>query len=254
MSSRIRDCAWPSLAAPFDSALREAVRFVFAEVDPAGIIATGTIIRGEHHASSDLDIHVIHEGAFRRRVQRLFNDVPAEIFINPPQAIREYFAEEHADGRPLTAHMLSTGAVVYSAAPVVEELRREAHEWLQRPSMLSERDAVRARYGIASWLEDGADVVETDGRTATMFLYQAVTLMLQHFCRTRNGRVPRSKELLATVEGHDAAVAALAKAFFDAETPIERLRAAESLADRTIGARGFFPWDSGVEPFPPRLP
>jgi hypothetical protein len=42
--------------------------------------------------------------------------------------------------------------------------------------------------------------------------------------------------------------------FFSAATVAERLRAAQALADRTIGARGFFPWDSGPEPVPPPTP
>jgi hypothetical protein len=47
---------------------------------------------------------------------------------------------------------------------------------------------------------------------------------------------------------HDADVARLATAFFTAATPSERVTAANALADRTIGTRGFFEWDSGPEP------
>ena len=40
-----------------------------------------------------------------------------------------------------------------------------------------------------------------------------------------------------------------AAAFFTAATPSERVTAANALADRTIGTRGFFEWDSGPEPW-----
>ena len=249
-SDRIAQCRWPPLSATVDAALREATRFVFAEVDPVGIIATGSIIRGQGHGSSDLDIYVIHEAPFRRRVQQFFRDVPAEIFINPPHAVRGYFVEEHRDGRPITAHMLATGFVVYSSAAIVEELRAEAREWWERPTLLSEADATRERYGIATRLEDGADVTHADSRTATMLLNQAVASMLEFFCLTKAGRVPRSKELLALTEALDSEVGRLATAFFSAATTTERLQAAEALADRTIGARGFFPWDSGPDSAP----
>ena len=201
VTSRLAQCAWPPLTAPFDQALREATQFVLGEVDPIGIIATGTIIRGEAHANSDLDVYVIHSAAYRRRVQRFFTGVPAEIFINSAPAVRGYFADEHRDGRPLTAHMLATGFVVYSSAAIVDELRREAEEWLVRPSPMSDDQATRERYGIASRLEDGFDVLASDGPAATMLLSQAVTSMLEFFCRSRAGRVPRSKELLSIRRG-----------------------------------------------------
>lgn len=67
-SDRAPQCTWPPLAPPFDAALRDATDFVFQEADPVGVIATGTIIRGEAHASSDLDIYVIQPAPFRRRV------------------------------------------------------------------------------------------------------------------------------------------------------------------------------------------
>ena len=244
----IAQCAWPALAAPFAASLQAATRLVFAEVHPIGVIATGTIVRGEGHAGSDLDLCVIHTEGFRRRIQRFFLGVAVEIFINPPNAIRGYFEEEHGDGRMITAHMLATGFVVYSSDPVVDDLRVEAREWLARPSPLSDDATIRARYGIATRLEDGADVARADGPTATMLLTQSVASMLEFFCRSRVGRVPRSKELLASAAVHDVEVGRLAQAFFAADSVVERLRVAQQLADCTIGARGFFEWDSGNQP------
>jgi hypothetical protein len=250
-SDPLERCQWPDLAPAFDAALRDAVRFVFDEVDPIGVIATGTIVRGEPQASSDLDLYVIHDAPFRRRVQRFFSDVPAEIFINPPHAVRRYFTEEHEDGRPLTAHMLATGFVVYSASPIVDDLRAEAQEWLRRPSVRSDTDAIQRRYGIATQLEDGVDMAQADGATAIMLLSQAVASMLEFFCRSRSGRVPRGKDLLAVAGAIDPEVGRLARAFFSSDTVADRCRMAEALADRTIGARGFFPWDSGPDPILP---
>jgi UTP:GlnB (protein PII) uridylyltransferase len=51
--------AWPHLAEPFASAIKQAVDFLFSETDPIGIVAAGTIIRGTAHANSDLDLYVI---------------------------------------------------------------------------------------------------------------------------------------------------------------------------------------------------
>jgi uncharacterized protein (TIGR02246 family) len=239
---------WPPLAPPYDEALRAAVGAVMAEVEPTGIVATGTIVRGVAHASSDLDVFVIHEAPFRRRIQRLFRGVPTEIFINPPTTVRRYFVEEHRDGRPITAHMLATGVVVFQSNGVVDELRREAADWLARRAPLSADGAVRSRYAAASRLEDAVDVAAADADTATMLATQAVAAMLEHRCRATDGRVPRGKDLLGTLSASDPELGRLAHAFFAAGTIGERLGAAEAIADRTIAARGFFEWDSGPEP------
>jgi uncharacterized protein (TIGR02246 family) len=246
-TSLLDGCTWPPLASPYDEALREAVAFILREVDPVGIIATGTIVRGTPHESSDLDMFVIHDAPHRRRIQRFFHGVPTEIFINPATTVRRYFAEEYRDGRPITAHMLATGTVVLNASPVVAELREEAAAWLAKVSPSSHHAIVRARYAAATRFEDGADVAAADPDTATMLMTQAVTAMLEHSCRVNDGRVPRAKDLLATVAARDSELGRLAHAFFSATSVPERLTAGRSIADRTVAASGFFEWDSGPE-------
>ena len=248
VADRLAQCAWPALAEPFATALRAAVGFIFTEVDPVGIIATGTIVRGEGQPNSDLDIYVVHLAPFRRRVQQFYEGVPAEIFINPPSAIRAYFIEEDRDGRRLTAHMLATGMVLYRSDRVVDDVRAEAREWLARRDVISEAERIHTRYAIATRLEDGLDVADTDDVTATMLLTDAVTAMLEYACRVHDGQIPRRKDLIAVVGARAPELARLAAAFFRAATVAERVESALQLADQIIGARGFFPWDSGPEP------
>src|ERR1043166_5447369 len=130
-------CRWPELAEPHARALRRAVEFVLAETVPFGIIATGTIIRGEAHPASDIDLYVLHDAPYRRRVQRFFNGVPTEIFINLPHLVRSYFRSDHLSGRRPTPHMLSSGFVVLNRDPVIQQLRAESRDWLARPDALS---------------------------------------------------------------------------------------------------------------------
>lgn len=248
MSNLIAECRWPPLPPRYAAALREAVAFVLERFDVEGVVATGTIVRGAPHASSDLDLYVVHRAPFRQRVQRFFGGVPAEIFVNPPAAIRGYFEEEHRDARPLTAHMLATGAVVLARGPAVGALRAEAAAWLARPSYPSDAEAVRARYGAATRYEDAVDVVDTDPATAAMLLGHAVTAMLELHCRAADGRVPRAKDLLGRVAQLDPVLGALAARAFSDAPLAERQAAAAQVADWTIGARGFFAWDSGPEP------
>src|SRR5262249_52666417 len=82
-------CNFPTLPDQYDRALREAVTFVMERFQPVGIIATGTIGRGTPDAASDLDVWVVHLEPVRQRLQKFFNGVPAEIFVNPPWVIHK---------------------------------------------------------------------------------------------------------------------------------------------------------------------
>lgn len=247
-ADRISECTWPQLADPFGSALRDVVDFVFDELDPVGIIATGTIIRGTAHASSDLDVYVIHRAPYRRRIQKFFRGVPTEIFINPPGTVRQYFEDEDRAGRRLTAHMLATGMVVYRTDSVVSDLIAEAAEWLVKDTPLSDVERVITRYGIATRVEDALDILETDDVTATVLFAETVLELLEYCCKAENGRVPRRKDLLAEVSARHPEIARLAVRSIHATTAAERASCVVEMADRVIGAHGFFEWDSGPGP------
>lgn len=246
MSNAGAKCHWPALPQQSDMALRQAVDYILDRFDVDGIVAAGTILRGRPHASSDLDIYVIQPHPFRQRIQRFFHGVPAEIFVNPPQMIRRYFAEEHAAGSPITAHMLATGWVVFARDPVVDQLRSEAMNWMSRPSQPTEARLVWDRYMAATLYEDALDVVDHDSATAVFLLDQAVVRMLHYWFRSRGRFLPRNKELLATLAALDADLGKTARAYFGVP-PEERLALAKAVADHCIGVHGFFEWESDPE-------
>ena len=244
----LNQCEWPELPDESDKALRDAVSYVLDHFSVAGIVASGTIIRGNPDPASDLDIYVIHRGSFRQRVQRFFSGVPVEIFVNPPSAIEKYFAEEHASRRPLTAHMLATGFVILELEPIVGHLRAKAREYLSRPPGKPDSPTITmARYGIALLYEDAVDVAGRDPVTAHMLLCRATTEML-NFCFTQSGRfLPRHKDLLKELAGLDSETADLARRFYATSSIESKLALGGRIADRTIGARGFFEWETPPE-------
>ena len=156
--SLFAQCRWPDLPARYAEALREAVRFILARCpDVQGIVVSGTILRGNPAPSSDLDIYVIRRELRRQRVQKFFNGVPAEIFINPEKKVPDYFAAEQRDACPITAHMLSTGFTILDCDGVIAGLQARARQLLQTPPVrqrrsphhraLQGRGAVRRRDG-----------------------------------------------------------------------------------------------------------
>jgi hypothetical protein len=234
----------PPLAEPYRSALDAALRFIFDRFEPIGVIASGTIVRGNPSPSSDLDLFVLHRQPWRQRLQRLFGGVPAEIFVNPPERVERYFAEEVADGRPVTAHMLATGAVVYASDPAVERLRARAAEMLASPPRPDPARLTPLRYGAACQLEDGLDVAESDPATAQLFLNRAVDSALALRFRQAGRWQPRDKERLAELARLDPPLAEAARRFYGASLPAERVALARRIVAATAGAEGFFEWET----------
>jgi len=242
MNKILAKCNWPKLSSKYDVALHSAVEFILKNYTILGIIVSGTIVRGNPDPSSDLDIYVIHAQPFRQRLQKLFNGVPAEIFVNPPKSIERYFEEEQADRRPLTAHMLSTGFVVLDLDPVIGDLQNKAERLLSQPPE-APKDLTYQRYLSALLFEDAEDIVSRDPETAEMIVYRAVAEMLV-FCFIKAGIfIPRQKSMLEELANLDTKVAKLARDFYRASTLDEKMELAGRIADQTIGKRGFFEWE-----------
>jgi len=240
-------CNFPNLPDQYDRALREAVSFVLERFQPVGIIAAGTIVRGTPDAASDLDVWVVHLEPVRQRLQKFFNGVPAEIFVNPPWVIQKYFIQDQQEGRPISAHMMATGTVVLATDPVVEQLRKTAISWLSSVPTFTPLRLTQARYAAATKLEDALDIVERNPAAANMLASEAVRQML-HFAFLKAGRfIPRDKDLLDAVTKMDSDLAANVQLFFEITDCRRRMQLAKELADRVLEVRGFFEWNSEPE-------
>lgn len=242
------ECTWPDLPDRYGAALRDAVAYILDRYreDALGIVASGTIVGGSPDPTSDLDLYVVHGKPVRQRLQKLFRGVPAEIFVNPPAVIRKYFEAEHRDGRPVTAHMLSTGTVILARDPVVHELCSEAAAWMERSFTPSEDQLLAERYHAATLYEDARDVAKRDPATAVLLLGQAVLRMVQYWFRSHGHFIPRGKEQIDRLTALDRELGRAVRAFFLA-LPEKRWELAEYIARRTIGVEGFFEWESEPE-------
>jgi hypothetical protein len=201
------------------------------------MIVSGSIVRGEAGPTSDLDIVVVHREPWRVRDQKRFNGVPAELFVNPPDRIRSYFANEHRDGRPCTAHMLVTGEIV-DGDDVVHALVREAHEWLAKPIAFTEAELAAKRYFIVDSLDDARDA--HDAASVALLVAEAVRNTVAYAFLARGLQQPRRKSLVHELSAIDSIAADHLRAFA-ASRGIED---AIALARHVIGADTFFEWTS----------
>lgn len=246
----LAQCRWPALAEPYQTALHQAVSFVLAGYQPVAIVAGGSLLRGQGDAFSDLDIYVVHQAGWRQRVQKRFNRVAAEIFINPPQQVRRYFSEERKDGRPITAHLLTTGFVVLEKGEILGELQNEAAVVLQQRPDLSPEALEFQRYMTVDLLDNVADMVERSPHTALFVLEQAMQCMITHAYLTANHNLPRLKETLDRLDEVEPGLRALAQRYYAGESLGQKHAAALEFAQRVLGATAFYEWMSQPDSVP----
>lgn len=244
----MNDCTWPALDEPYQRALAEAVEYVFQRFDPAGILVSGTIIRGNPNEASDLDITVIHGESWRQRVQKVFNGVPAEIFVNPPEQIERYFESERKQGRPVTAHMLATGFTISDPGGVTADLQAKARHVLAAGPETSPAALTLKRYATATWFEDAIDIAESDPELCMAFLFNAVDEALRYRFWEAGEWQPRHKDLLRSLAELDPKLADLTLAFHRAGNLTDRTKSARRVLAQSVGETGFFEWESETEP------
>lgn len=232
-------------------AIAEILAWVPSIVEPAGVVVSGSIVRGNPGPSSDLDVVILHDGAWRRRVQRRFHGVPAELFFNSRAWLLHAIHSEADAGRPVMAHMLATGALVVDARGDMAALQRLASERLQRGASLDAQALTRERYAAATLVEDALDFIAAPDAADAVQAGALAVAALVAYDNLRQGRfLPRPKERLARLAQADPALATLLGQALTGpgQRAHEALRAA---AERVLGVIGFFEWDSGVDPSAP---
>lgn len=228
---------------PYDRAVDEAEAFIRASWKIHGIVVAGSIVRGEAGPTSDLDVFVVHAEPWRVRVQKRFAGVPAELFVNPPDRIRGYFASEHAAARPGTAHMLATGVVLPDGDEIVAELVREAREWLARPIDFAPAELDSKRYAAVDMLDNARDMIDTDPAVAQLLLADAVQQTIAYAFWKRAMFQPRRKDLLRALHDVDPVAVGHVRAFAAARGG-QALEIAIALANHVLGVDTFFEWTS----------
>lgn len=233
------------MAPHYQLALRQALAWITTHFEPLGIVASGSIIRGNPHVTSDFDLYVVHEENFRQRVQKRFNGVPCEIFINNPAQVRGYFASELQRNRPVTAHLLATGQLVHGYDnPQILALVEEAHHYATRANPLTAEQATFRKYGLTTLLEDAADTLATDEATSLYLLDQVMVQLVEFVFANHQRPLPRLKERLALLGELDATVGRDVRQYYQLAGAAQKYAVAKALVLHVAGAAGFFEWSS----------
>jgi hypothetical protein len=243
----------PKVPGPYQAALEAAVDAAFALTDPDAVVVGGSIVEAGRGGpppdpGSDFDIYVLHDPAWRQRIQRRCAGVPCEFFINPALQVRRYFAEEALLGRPVSAQIFSSGSIVYDPLGRAAALATEARSLLSSGWHPSQEELTQRRYLAASLFEDVRESVVRDPLSAELLLGQALNAVVEYAFAARGVWLPRAKERGRRFAEGDPPAGWLLEACSRGADLSERLRSAERLAERILGEKGFFEWVG------PRLP
>jgi hypothetical protein len=236
------------LGEPYDQALVEAVAYLCGRYEIQAIVASGSIVRGKPDVSSDLDVVALHSAPYRQRLQRYFNGVPVELFVNSPVWARRAFESERRRGRPSLAHMLATGVAVHDPDGIGAMFQAEAAALLAAGPNPTADELLVLRYGAATVFEDAADLAGREPALARMALHQAVEHAVTYRYLAANRWRPRFKELFSALAELDPALPAEVTRFFKATELAEQLDAARAIVAKCAGEIGFFEWESAPQP------
>jgi predicted nucleotidyltransferase len=226
-------------------AIDEAIDWIRNTFNAKGIVVTGTIIRGNPGAHSDLDIFVVHEERYRQRIQKFFSGIPCEIFVNNLDHIYTYFETEYKDSRPVSAHMLATGMVVLGRDDEdIQKLIHAAKDFAAKSPILDHNRKTGHRYRIATLFEDATDLKDNDPVTCLYFLNRVVGEALDFLFINSNQPLPRAKERIRQIKASQPEMGRLIIGYFEAEELNEKYAIAKTLIEESVGATSFFEWDS----------
>jgi Nucleotidyltransferase domain len=226
-------------------ALKEAIEWIEEQYNPIGIIASGSIIRGNPNKDSDFDIYVIHEQPFRQRIQKYFNGVPCEIFINTIEHTKSSFEKEQSENRPVTAHMIATGKIIKGKEKdTIQSIVQEAIEFSIKPKQITESNLIQLKYFLANLLEDANDCVDLDKLTCAYIHSKTMDKLIDYWFVVNQIPLPRMKERMATIKKADLAFYNKIEWVFKQTDLTQKLHDTNELIKNTIGTTGFFEWES----------
>ena len=227
-------------------ALDQALSWIATQYEPIGIVVSGSIIRGNPNKNSDFDIYVIHNHPFRQRVQKYFNDVPCEIFVNNLDHIYQYFDSELKNNRPVTANILSTGVIYLGEEnQQIITLLDDAKKYARLSPPLTEQELLIRRYTLANLLEDVTDLLDVKEAMTLHYIMSKIVLEAIEFTFAKNQQpLPRIKERIPLLQEVEPAIGDLVARYYAATTIDEQYHAVKQLVFNLTGETGFFEWES----------
>jgi predicted nucleotidyltransferase len=171
---------------------KEILRVKYASSEFAFL--SGSIVRGEGTAFSDLDIVVIYKelpNAFRESFY--FREFPVETFVHTPETLNYFYESDAKTFVPSLAAMVSEGVEVPAKSDLSARLKHLANEFLSRPPKISDEEIREFRARLTDLIDDIRAPRSKEELTASgTALY---TALAEFFLRTNGAWSAKSKSI-----------------------------------------------------------
>jgi hypothetical protein len=221
-------------------ALQKVVDKLHEEFGPdlLGLLLAGSVAYGTSYTRSDLDIFVIIEPSWRQRRAIFVDSIEVDLFINPPQKIREYFAD--TDDSASTITMFARGRILYDPTGIMQTLAAEAKQLYEQPTPeLTPQALLLLRYGLTDMLKDAQDLAETDPEAAAYQISLTLQAVLDAYYKLQRRWQPKPKHLLRDLHAHSPEIERRVRVILSAEgIPHERCERLAELVDTVLSPVG----------------
>jgi predicted nucleotidyltransferase len=141
---------------PLDALIEIAGEILRAKYGAAEFaFLSGSFVRGEATAFSDLDIVVIYKelpNAFRESFY--FRSFPVEAFVHTPETLNYFYEYDAKTFVPSLAVMVAEGIEVPAKNDLSARLKYLANEFLSRPPKISDEEIRNFRVGLTDLIDD----------------------------------------------------------------------------------------------------
>ncbi|CAN7395057.1 nucleotidyltransferase domain-containing protein [Rossellomorea sp. LjRoot5] len=184
-------------------AIEAAKRFIH-EYFPTcqAALLSGSVVRGEETATSDLDIVVIDEHLQSEyRESLICHGWPIELFVHNLKTLRHYFQSDYQRARPSLQKMVSEGIPLIDHA-IIDTIKLDATTILKDgPPEWSPETIRMKRYFLTDALED---FIGSTNRGESIFIANSIGELLHEFVlRTNHHWIGSSKWIVRALKEYD---------------------------------------------------
>ncbi|WP_318617785.1 nucleotidyltransferase domain-containing protein [Sporosarcina sp. YIM B06819] len=149
-------------------------------------VMAGSVVRGEHTATSDLDI-VVFDDKVESAYRESFIDYgwPIETFVHNLTSYKDFFKSDCERARPSLPRMVSEGLIIIDSG-VACAIKIEADELLKEgPAMWSKDTLVTKRYILTDVIDD---LIGSTNRAEEIFIANTLADKIHEFVLRTNGQ------------------------------------------------------------------
>jgi Nucleotidyltransferase domain len=214
---------------------KELIRVRFPSCEAA--VLSGSVVRGQETATSDLDIVVVtNELSSSYRESLIWQGWPVELFVHTPTGILDFFRDDCLRGRPSLPRMMAEGLPLKSHQ-TLDSLKATANRLLSAgPERWDEDSIDRKRYFLTDALDDFNGC--TDRGEGLFIAGHLVELLHEFVLRTNGCWVGSSKWIVRALKEFDPEYALRFVDAFDSYYKLGEKRAVTTLVNQALSPFG----------------